>query len=75
MINVGVCFGGKSVEHDISLLTYNQIISALDQKKYKIIPLYFDKDNVLRKIGLKTKIQNINGHKYKILNIKKQARL
>lgn len=74
MINVGVCFGGKSVEHDISLLTYNQIISALDQKKYKIIPLYFDKDNVLRKIDLKTKIQNINGHKYKILNIKRKEK-
>lgn len=72
MINVGVCFGGKSVEHDISLLTYNQIINALDRKKYKIIPLYFDKNNILRKIDLKTKIQNISKHKYKILNIKKK---
>ncbi len=45
MINLGVVFGGKSVEHDISIITFTQVVSAIDQEKYKIIPLYLDKDN------------------------------
>ena len=45
MINLAVVFGGKSVEHDISIITYTQVINSLDQKKYRIIPLYFSKNN------------------------------
>ena len=39
MKNIAVIFGGKSVEHDISILTGLQVIANLD-KKYKIIPIY-----------------------------------
>ena len=28
MINVGICFGGKSVEHDISIITYIQVLNG-----------------------------------------------
>lgn len=45
MINLGVVFGGKSVEHDISVLSYFQALNSLDLKKYKIIPIYFDINN------------------------------
>lgn len=45
MINLGVIFGGKSVEHDISILSYFQALEALNIKKYNIIPIYFGKDN------------------------------
>ncbi len=45
-MNIGVLFGGKSVEHDISILSAIQVINALD-KKYKVIPLYLTKDNML----------------------------
>lgn len=37
---VCVLFGGRSVEHEISVITGLQLIEALDQSKYKIIPVY-----------------------------------
>ncbi len=45
---IGVLFGGRSVEHDISILSAMQVIKALDTSKYTIIPLYLSKDlNIL----------------------------
>jgi D-alanine-D-alanine ligase len=43
--NVVVFFGGKSVEHDISIISAMQVIRALNQNKYNIIPIYLTKDN------------------------------
>ncbi len=44
MQNIAVFFGGVSPEHDISVITGIQTISALDDKKYNIIPIYVDKN-------------------------------
>ena len=44
-INVGVFFGGKSTEHEISCISANQAIHALDSEKYEVIPVYISKDN------------------------------
>ena len=46
-IKVGVIFGGKSVEHEISVITANQGINAIDIEKYEIIPLYISKDGLM----------------------------
>ena len=43
-IKVGVFFGGKSVEHEISVITMNQAINSLDPEKYEIIPIYISKN-------------------------------
>lgn len=45
MINVGIVFGGKSVEHDISIITFYQVYYAINKEKYKIIPIYLDRNN------------------------------
>ena len=45
MINLGVIFGGKSVEHDISILSYFHVLHSLNLKEYNIIPIYMDKEN------------------------------
>lgn len=42
--NLGVVFGGQSVEHDVSIITGLQIIENCDKKKYNIVPFYIDKD-------------------------------
>lgn len=42
-IKVGVFFGGKSVEHEISIITANQAISSINKEKYEIIPIYISK--------------------------------
>ncbi len=37
---VGVVFGGRSVEHEISVITGLQLIRALDVEKYDVVPVY-----------------------------------
>lgn len=41
--NVAVFFGGRSVEHEISVLSALQAINAFDKDKYNIIPVYITK--------------------------------
>lgn len=38
-IRVGVIFGGRSVEHEVSLVSAASVISALDKEKYDILPI------------------------------------
>ena len=42
-INVGVVFGGRSVENEISVITANQAMAAMDREKYDITPIYITK--------------------------------
>lgn len=44
-IKVGVFFGGKSVEHEVSIITAIQTIENMDKDKYDIVPIYITKDN------------------------------
>ena len=41
---VGVFFGGRSTEHEISVISANQAINAFNPDKYEIIPIYLSKD-------------------------------
>ena len=45
-LNIGVIFGGRSVEHEVSIITGYQAIEALDKAKYDITPVYIARDNV-----------------------------
>lgn len=45
MKNLAVFYGGKSAEHDISIITAMQVINNLDTSKYNIIPVYIKYDN------------------------------
>lgn len=42
-IKVGVIFGGRSVEHEISVISAQQAISAFDKNNYEITPIYITK--------------------------------
>ncbi len=42
---VAVLFGGKSVEHEVSVISAIQAIMAMDKEKYEIIPVYLTKEN------------------------------
>lgn len=44
-IRVGILFGGKSTEHEISVITAVQAMGALNKDKYEIVPLYLTKEN------------------------------
>jgi D-alanine-D-alanine ligase len=41
---VGVIFGGRSVEHDVSVVTGHQIMNAFDPENYEIVPVYIDRE-------------------------------
>ena len=46
-INVAVIFGGKSVEHEVAIISAQQAIAALNKEKYNVIPLYITKKGVM----------------------------
>lgn len=41
---VGVFFGGRSTEHEISIISANQAINAFNPDKYEIVPIYISKE-------------------------------
>lgn len=43
-IRVAVFFGGESCEHDVSIISANQVLHALDTEKYEVFPVYITKD-------------------------------
>ena len=42
-IRVGVIFGGRSVEHEVSLVSARAIIEALDPRRYEVVPIGISK--------------------------------
>jgi D-alanine-D-alanine ligase len=43
-LKIGVLFGGKSAEHEVSLESAENVINALDKTKYQIIPIKINKN-------------------------------
>ena len=43
-VRVSVLFGGRSVEHEISVITALQLVSAIDPARYEIVPVYIAPD-------------------------------
>lgn len=43
-LKIGVLFGGKSAEHEVSLQSAKNVIGALDKKKYEVVPIKIGKD-------------------------------
>jgi D-alanine-D-alanine ligase len=43
-IRVGVLFGGRSGEHEVSLISAASVIQALDPEKYEAVPIGISKD-------------------------------
>lgn len=43
-LKIGVLFGGKSAEHEVSIMSAKNVISALDKNKYTVLPIKISKD-------------------------------
>lgn len=41
---IGVFFGSRSVEHDVSIVTAHQIMSAFDPARYDVVPVYITRN-------------------------------
>ena len=62
-IKLAVMFGGRSVEHEISVISAIQAIHAVDKDKYDVIPIYITKNNEMyvgEHIGEIEAYKNIN---------------
>lgn len=42
--NIGVFFGGRSTEHEISVISASQAMHAINRDKYDVTPIYITKD-------------------------------
>ena len=43
MKNIVVIFGGRAVEHEVSVITGIQAVENLNKEKYNVIPVFIDK--------------------------------
>lgn len=72
-IKVGVFFGGKSVEHEISIISAVQAMLNFDKEKYDVVPIYITKDNkfytgeLLKDIEQYKDIQNVIKNSQRII--------
>ncbi|MCG3145038.1 MAG: D-alanine--D-alanine ligase [Gammaproteobacteria bacterium] len=41
---IGVIFGGRSVEHEVSIITAHQVMDALDTSGFRVLPIYITKN-------------------------------
>ena len=41
--NIGVIFGGRSTEHEISVISASQAMAAINREKYDVTPIYITK--------------------------------
>lgn len=42
--NIAVVFGGRSVEHEVSVITGMQVMENIDKSKYNVVPIFIDKE-------------------------------
>ena len=43
-LSIGVIFRGRSLEHDLSVLTAIQAMDNIDKERYEVVPIYITKD-------------------------------
>jgi D-alanine-D-alanine ligase len=64
-LRIGVLFGGRSGEHEVSLVSATSVLQALDREKYEVIPIgitpegkWISSGNALRLLKEKTGSEN-----------------
>ncbi len=48
ILNVGVIFGGRSGEHEVSLMSARSVMNVIDREKYRIFPIAITQDGSWR---------------------------
>lgn len=61
MQRLGVIFGSRSVEHEVSIITACQLIKHVDVEHYTVVPLYIDKKGRWWSGGKAGKIESFAG--------------
>jgi D-alanine-D-alanine ligase len=68
-IRVGVIFGGRSAEHEVSIVSAASVIAALDKKKYEVFPIgitaegrWLSSKKALELLKQRAEIENLPEH-------------
>lgn len=78
-ISIGVLYGGKSTEHEISIISAVQAMNNMDSEKYEIVPIYMAKDNTmyygeeLRKMEVYSDLKKLPSVASEVLLLKKKG--
>lgn len=71
-LNVGVIFGGKTVEHEVSIISALQMMENINDIRYNCIPIYLSKENEflyheeMKKIAFFKNLTNVKKQSQKI---------
>jgi len=49
---VGIIFGGRSVEHEVSLLSAKSVIKNTDPEVFEVCPIFIDKNGLWHRVGI-----------------------
>lgn len=72
-IKVGVFFGGRSVEHEISVISAMQTMLALDEAGYEVLPIYISKTGAFYTGDGLREVENYKDQKQLIANAQQLA--
>lgn len=53
-LRVGILFGGRSSEHEVSLLSAEEVVKHLDEQKYEIVPIGITREGFWISSGMET---------------------
>src|SRR3989338_3526046 len=67
-LKIGVLFGGKSAEHEVSLQSARNVIEALDKNKYEVVPIGITKEGKWLLSNISNYLLNSNNPKLIKLN-------
>ncbi|WP_026866770.1 MULTISPECIES: D-alanine--D-alanine ligase family protein [Jeotgalicoccus] len=59
-INLGIIYGGKSTEHEVSMRSAKSVLDALDKNKYNISLIYISKDGQWRLLNDNQEIKMVS---------------
>jgi len=66
-MKLGLLYGGKSAEHEVSLRTAKEVMNALDYNKFNIIPIFITKTGVwLKGDPVTDKVQTVEALKFPV---------
>ena len=71
-MNIGVFFGGKSPEHDVSIITGQLVISELKKMQHNVVPIYLGKNGewyISQELGTLKFFQDKEKYYYYILSL------
>lgn len=80
-LNIGFIYGGKSTEHEISVISAVQAMSHIDKEKYEAIPIYISKDSkmytsdILKDMKTYKDLNNLKKKCYEIVITKKDEKI